>query len=53
MSSPGPRGLSVLRHRDFRLYQLARLLSVLAVQVESVAIGWQVYALTDSTLALG
>ncbi|HYO53136.1 MFS transporter [Archangium sp.] len=44
---------SVFRHRDFRLYQLARLCAVLAVQIESVAIGWQVYELTGSALALG
>jgi MFS family permease len=48
-----PRGLAVLRHPDFRRYQLGRLASVLAVQVESVAIGWQVYELTSSALALG
>ncbi|MBM7113139.1 MFS transporter [Archangium primigenium] len=44
---------SVFRHRDFRLYQLVRLCAVLAMQVESVAIGWQVYEMTGSALALG
>ncbi|QRO01606.1 MFS transporter [Archangium violaceum] len=44
---------SVFHYRDFRFYQLARLCAVLAVQVESVAIGWQVYELTGSALALG
>jgi MFS family permease len=44
---------SIFRHRDFRLYQLVRLCAVLAVQIESVAIGWQVYELTGSALALG
>ncbi|MFY0571823.1 MFS transporter [Archangium lansingense] len=44
---------NVFRHRDFRLYQLARLCAVLAVQIESVAIGWQIYELTGSALALG
>ena len=44
---------SVFRHRDFTLYQVARLCAVLAVQIESVAIGWQVYELTGSALALG
>ena len=53
MASSPARGLSLFRHRDFSLYQLVRLLAVLAVQVESVAIGWQVYALTNSTLHLG
>ncbi|WNG21259.1 MFS transporter [Cystobacter fuscus] len=50
--TPEPRP-SVFRHRDFRLFQLARLCAVLAMQVESVAIGWQVYELTGSALALG
>ncbi len=45
--------LAVFRHRDFRLYQLVRLCAVLAMQVESVAIGWQVYEMTGSALALG
>ncbi|MCY1023256.1 MFS transporter [Pyxidicoccus sp. MSG2] len=44
---------SVFRHRDFRVYQTARLCAVLAMQIESVAIGWQVYELTGSALALG
>lgn len=44
---------SVFRHRDFTLYQVARLCAVLAVQIESVAIGWQIYELTGSALALG
>ncbi|QDE97694.1 MFS transporter [Myxococcus xanthus] len=46
-------GLSIFHHRDFRFYLLARLCAVLAVQIESVAIGWQVYELTGSALALG
>lgn len=44
---------SVFRHRDFRVFQIARLCAVLAVQIESVAIGWQVYEVTGSALALG
>ena len=44
---------SPLRHRDFSIYQLVRLFSVLAIQIESVAIGWQIYDVTRSTLALG
>ncbi|MCE9670052.1 MFS transporter [Myxococcus stipitatus] len=48
-----PASPSVFRHRDFRLYQIARLCAVLAMQIESVAIGWQVYEVTGSALALG
>ncbi|MFL5318942.1 MAG: MFS transporter [Myxococcaceae bacterium] len=40
-------------HRDYRLFQAARFLSILGVQMESVAIGWQVYELTHDPLALG
>ncbi|MCP3061653.1 MFS transporter [Myxococcus sp. K38C18041901] len=53
MSETAAPALSVFRHRDFRLYQIARLCAVLAMQVESVAIGWQVYEVTGSALALG
>ncbi len=53
MASSEVSAASVFRHRDFRIYQLARLCAVLAVQVESVAIGWQVYEMTGSALALG
>jgi MFS family permease len=43
----------VLRYRNFRLYLAARLLSTLAVQMQSVAIGWQVYATTGDVFDLG
>src|SRR5438552_8440522 len=49
---PAP-GHSVLRERNFALYLSARLLSTLAVQMQSVAIGWQVYQLTGSLVNLG
>lgn len=44
---------SALRHRDFTLYLLARFLGAVAVQMQSVAVGWQVYALTGDALDLG
>ncbi|QSQ15639.1 MFS transporter [Myxococcus landrumensis] len=52
VTAAGP-AFSVFRHRDFRTYQIARLCAVLAMQIESVAIGWQVYDMTGSALALG
>jgi MFS family permease len=39
-AAPSP---SVFRHRPFALFWSARLFSTLAVQAESVTIGWQVY----------
>ena len=46
-------GFSVLRHRNFAFYLSARVLGTLAVQMQSVAIGWQVYQLTGSLFDLG
>lgn len=44
---------AALRHRNFALYLGARLLATLAVQMQSVAIGWQIYAITGDALDLG
>ena len=43
----------MLRHRPFALFWFARVGSTAAYHMQAVAIGWQVYALTDSALALG
>jgi len=40
-------------HRDFRYFQCSRLLATIGNQMQSVAIGWHVYALTNKTLYLG
>jgi MFS family permease len=54
MSSSSPSsGLNVLRNRNFAFYLTARILGTLAVQMQSVAIGWQVYQLTGSLFDLG
>jgi MFS family permease len=42
-----------LRHRDFRLLWLGLIISVTGSQMQSVAINWHVYLLTESPLALG
>jgi MFS family permease len=44
---------AVLRHRDFARFALARLFATISWQILSVAVGWQVYALTRDPLALG
>jgi MFS family permease len=46
-------GLAALRHRPFALFVTARFLVVTALQMQSVAVGWQVYALTGDPLYLG
>src|SRR5580765_1411849 len=44
---------AAFRHRDFRLSLGASVASVLGMQMQSVAIGWQVYDLTHRPLDLG
>ncbi|MCU6498671.1 MFS transporter [Rugamonas sp. A1-17] len=52
-TAPSSNGFGVLRHRNFSLYLTARTLATLAVQMQNVAIGWQVYALTHNLFDLG
>ncbi len=44
---------SLLQHRPFVLFWSARVFSAVAFQIVSVAVGWQIYALTESAFALG
>jgi MFS family permease len=54
MSTPASSGAGVLfRHQPFVLYFWARTLSEFSYQIAAVAIGWQIYVLTQSALALG
>ena len=54
MSLMSPTGrLGVLRNRNLAFYLSARFLATFAVQMQSVAIGWQVYQITGSLFDLG
>jgi MFS family permease len=44
---------AAFQHRDFRFFQLARLFGTLGFQMQGVAVGWQVYAITDQPIHLG
>jgi MFS family permease len=46
-------GRAVFQYPSFVRYMGARLLTVLALQMQSVAVGWQIYEITKSPLALG
>ncbi|MGH9413696.1 MAG: MFS transporter, partial [Terriglobales bacterium] len=50
---PASRANAALHFRDFRLYQAARLASVLSSEMVAVAVGWQVYEITHRALSLG
>ena len=45
--------LATLRHRDFRLLWFGQLVSTMGDQMQTVAIGWHIFILTDSTLQVG
>lgn len=47
------RKFDLLHHRPFILFWLSRVSSALAFQISAVAVGWHVYALTDSPFHLG
>src|SRR6266545_5993539 len=56
MSAPdhhGESGLAAFRHIDFSLYEIERFLIVAALEMQSVAVGWQVYEITRHPLDLG
>src|ERR1019366_10801255 len=46
-------GRVAFTHPDFALYQLARFFIVAALEMQSVAVGWQVYEITKRPLDLG
>ena len=55
MSTPddSKAGRIAFTHPDFVLFQIARFLIVAAVEMQAVAVGWQVYDITKRALDLG
>jgi len=56
MPDPLPPAASIralVRHRDYMHFWASRWMSGLAVQIQSVAMGWQVYDLSRRTLDVG
>src|SRR6202521_4498062 len=56
MSEPGNpsrAGRVAFTHPDFSLYQLARFFIVASLEMQSVAVGWQVYEISKRPLDLG
>ena len=51
--SHGRAGLVAFRYLDFSLYELERFFVVAALEMMSVAVGWQVYEITRRPLDLG
>ena len=52
-NSSGSLARVAFRYPNFRLFMTARFLSVFSMEMISVAVGWQIYALTHRPLDLG
>src|ERR1700687_5435721 len=52
-SSDARAGRAAFTHPGFVLFQVARFLIVAAVEMQAVAVGWQVYEITKRPLDLG
>ena len=52
-SPDAPGAAAAFQSRDFRRYQLARLLVIIGAEAQAVAVAWQIYAITHSALDLG
>jgi MFS family permease len=57
MTQPDPASptgyFSSLRHRNFRLFWIARLISHLGTSIQNVAMAWTLYEITGSAFQLG
>ena len=51
--SDSPSIRDLLRERDYVAFWISRWLGTLGTQIQSVAMGWQVYALSRQTLGVG
>ena len=51
--NPSHAGRVAFTHPDFSLYQLARFCIVTGLEMQSVAVGWQIYEITKRPLDLG
>jgi len=49
----GATGTAAFAHRDFRRYQIARLLVIMGAEAQAVAVAWQVYEITHRAIDLG
>ena len=53
MTTTAEPRLSLRHNREFARFIVARFLATLAVQMQTVAVGWQVYEVTRDPLDLG
>jgi MFS family permease len=51
--SPAQSSTAAFGSRDFRLYQMARLMVVIGAEAQALAVAWQVYQITHRAIDLG
>lgn len=54
MSDPSPaRATAAFRSRDFRRYELARVMVIIGAEAQALAVAWQIYLITHRAIDLG
>src|ERR1700760_469529 len=51
--APTKTGTAAFAYRDFRRYQMARIMVIMGAEAQAVAVAWQVYAMTHRAIDLG
>src|ERR1700678_3252902 len=51
--APTTTGTAAFAFRDFRRYQLARVMVIMGAEAQAVAVAWQVYEITHRAIDLG
>jgi MFS family permease len=51
--TPKLTGTAAFQSRDFRLYQMARVLAIVGSEAQALAVAWQVYQITHRAIDLG
>jgi MFS family permease len=52
-TEPAVSPRAAFQHRDFRLFQFGRGLSIIGTEMQAVAVGWQVFEITHRPVDLG
>src|SRR6202041_2972276 len=51
--APPTAGTAAFAYRDFRRYQMARVMVIMGAEAQAVAVAWQVYEITHRAIDLG
>src|SRR6202789_990322 len=51
--APPTAGTAAFAYRDFRRYQMARVMVIMGAEAQAVAVAWQIYEITHRAIDLG